>query len=132
MRTLLALILIGHGAAHVVGFAVPWRLVASAGVPYRTTVLGGALDVGPIGVRLVGVLWLLTAVAFVSVAVGLLQYAAWWYREALVLVGFSLMLCVLALPESRPGLVANAVVAGLVIVGNILGWYSSLAGLGPA
>jgi hypothetical protein len=56
MRMLMAAILIGHGAAHVVGFAVPWKLVTSVEVPYRTTVLAGTLDVGPLGVRLIGIL----------------------------------------------------------------------------
>ena len=128
---LLAALLIGHGAAHVVGFAVPWKLVSSAEVPYRTTVLDGALDVGSLGVRLIGVLWLTVALAFVGAAVGLLQHTTWWYREVLVLVAISLALCVLALPESRPGLVANAVVAVLLIVGGVLGWYANgAAGLG--
>jgi hypothetical protein len=133
VRMLLAAILIGHGAAHVVGFAVPWKLVTSVEVPYRTTVLAGTLDIGPLGVRLIGILWLLVSVAFVSVAVGVLQHTTWWYREALMLVGVSLMLCVLALPESRPGLVANAVVVALLIAGGVLGWYTNAAaGLGPA
>ena len=118
---LLAALLIGHGAAHVVGFAVPWKLVSSAEVPYRTTVLAGAVDVGSLGVRLIGVLWLTVALAFVGAAVGLLQHTTWWYREVLVLVAISLVLCVLALPESRPGLVANAVVVVLLIVGGVLG-----------
>jgi hypothetical protein len=127
MRMLLAAILIGHGAAHVVGFAVPWKLVSSTEVPYRTTVLAGALNVGPVGVRLLGVLWLAVSIAFVSVAVGLLQHTSWWYREALVLVGVSLVLCVLHLPESRPGLVANAVVLALLIAGGVWGWYANAA-----
>jgi hypothetical protein len=122
VRMVLAAILIGHGAAHVVGFAVPWKLVTSPEIPYRTTVLAGTLDVGSVGVRVLGVLWLAVAIAFVSVAVALLQHASWWNREALVLVGVSLVLCVLALPESRPGFVANAVVLALLIAGGVWGW----------
>jgi hypothetical protein len=121
---LLAAILIGHGAAHVVGFVVPWKLVSSAEVPYRTTVLAGSLDVGPVGVRLIGVLWLLLSLAFVRAAVGLLQHSTWWYLDVLVLVVVSVTLCLLALPESRPGLVANAVVLVLLIAGHLLGWYA--------
>jgi hypothetical protein len=131
VRIVLAAILIGHGAAHVVGFAVPWKLVSSPEIPYRTTVLAGTLDVGPVGVRVLGVLWLAVAIAFVSVAVALLQHASWWNREALVLVGVSLVLCVLALPESRPGFVANAVVLALLIAGGVWGWYADAA-MGPA
>ena len=109
MRILLAALLIGHGAAHVVGFAVPWKLVSSAEVPYRTTVLAGSLNVGPVGVRVLGVLWLVLSLGFVAAAVGLLQHTNWWDHEVLVLLVASVALCLLALPESRPGLVANAV-----------------------
>lgn len=116
MRILLAALLIGHGAAHVVGFAVPWKLVSSAEVPYRTTVLAGRLDVGPVGVRVLGVLWLVLSLGFVAAAVGSLQHTTWWYREVLVLVVASVALCLLALPESRPGLVANALILILWLI----------------
>jgi hypothetical protein len=36
MRFALAALLIVHGVAHLVGFVVPWRLVASPEVPCRT------------------------------------------------------------------------------------------------
>jgi hypothetical protein len=122
MRILLAALLIGHGAAHVVGFAVPWKLVSSAEVPYRTTVLAGGLDVGAVGVRVLGVLWLVLSLGFVAAAVGLLQHTTWWDQEVLVLVVASVALCLLALPESRPGLVANAVILILwLIVSHIEG-----------
>lgn len=116
MRILLAALLIGHGAAHVVGFAVPWKLVSSAEIPYRTTVLAGRLDVGPVGVRVLGVLWLVLSLGFVAAAVGLLQHTTWWDHEVLVLLVASVALCLLALPESRPGLVANAVILFLWLI----------------
>ena len=122
MRMLLAALLIGHGAAHVVGFAVPWKLVSSTGVPYRTTVLAGSLDVGPVGVRALGMLWLVLSLGFVAAAVGLLQHTTWLDHEVLVLIVASVALCLLALPESRPGLVANAVILILwLIVSRIEG-----------
>jgi hypothetical protein len=123
MRVLLAALLIGHGVAHVVGFAVPWRLVTSAEVPYRTTVAGGLVDVGPAGVRLIGILWLLVAVAFVSVGAGVMQRATWWFREALAILMVSFVLCLLGWPESRPGIVANVLILALLVAGSLLGWY---------
>ena len=123
MRIILAALLIGHGVAHVVGFAVPWKLVTSAEVPYRTTVAGGLVDIGPIGVRLVGILWLLVAVALVSVATGVMQHAAWWYREALAILMVSSVLCLLGWPDSRPGIVANVLILTVLVGGSFLGWY---------
>lgn len=123
MRMFLAALLIGHGVAHVVGFAVPWRLVRSTEVPYRTTVAGGLVDVGPAGIRLIGILWLLVAVALVGVAAGVLQHATWWYREALAILAVSFVLCLLGWPESRPGIVANLLILALLVGGSLLGWY---------
>ena len=46
MRSLFALLLIAHGIAHLVGFVVPFGLMSNPDLAERTTVLGGALDVG--------------------------------------------------------------------------------------
>ena len=123
MRMILAALFIGHGVAHVVGFAVPWKLVTSSEVPYRTTVAGGLVDIGPAGVRLVGLLWLVVAVALVSVAAGVLQHTTWWYRESIAVLAVSSLLCLLGWPDSRPGLVANALILIVLIGGAALGWY---------
>ena len=123
MRMILAALFIGHGVAHVVGFAVPWKLVTSSEVPYRTTVAGGLVDIGPAGVRLVGLLWLVVAVALVSVAAGVLQHTTWWYRESIAVLAVSCLLCLLGWPDSRPGLVANALILIVLIGGAALGWY---------
>jgi hypothetical protein len=120
---ILAALFIGHGVAHVVGFAVPWKLVTSSEVPYRTTVAGGLVDIGPAGVRLVGLLWLVVAVALVSIAAGVLQHTTWWYRESIAVLMVSCVLCLLGWPDSRPGLVANALILVVLIGGAALGWY---------
>ena len=54
MRFALAALLIAHGVAHLVGFLVPWKLLSTAEVPYRTTVLGGLIEVGDAGARALG------------------------------------------------------------------------------
>jgi len=115
MRTILAAALLIHGIAHVVGFVVPWKLVAAPKIPYRTTLLGGAVDVGALGIRIVGIAWLVVAISFVALAATVLRHATEWYATALYLVGLSLVLCVLDLPESRPGLLANAAILALVL-----------------
>jgi hypothetical protein len=55
MRFALAALLMAHGVAHLVGFVVPWRLVASQEVAYRTTILASAIDVGDAGIRMLGI-----------------------------------------------------------------------------
>ena len=58
MHFALSALLVAHGVAHLVGFAVPWKLVSTAEVPYRTTILGGMIDIGDTGARALGVVWL--------------------------------------------------------------------------
>ena len=67
-RIALAAAIAAHGLIHLIGFVVPWQLAAVAGFPYRTTVLDGTADLGEIGVRLVGVLWLACAIGFIVAA----------------------------------------------------------------
>ena len=108
MRFALAALLIAHGVAHVVGFVVPWKLLSHAEVPYRTTILGGVIDVGDTGVRALGVVWLVAALAFVLVAVACSQDAACAHGCS-PLLALSLALCVIGWPDARIGLVVNVV-----------------------
>ena len=41
---LLAIVLAVHGAIHLLGFVVPWRLAQVEELPYKTTILAGRLD----------------------------------------------------------------------------------------
>ena len=52
MRLALVALLAAHGIAHLPGFAVPWRLMTSAELPYKTTAFGGAIEIGDTGARL--------------------------------------------------------------------------------
>ena len=124
MRLLLGAMLLAHGVAHLVGFVVPWRIVVSPEVPYRTTLLG--INVGPGGVRAVGLVWLVVAVLFVALAADVLRYQGWPFAGALALVGTSVILSVLGLPESRPGLLANAAIFGLLVVTWFMGTYPEM------
>jgi len=108
MRFALAALFIAHGVAHLVGFVVPWKLVSTAEVPYRTTILGGMTDVGDAGARTLGVVWLLAAFAFVMLAGAVL--AGWNVRLwTFAMITLSIALCLAGWPETRIGLVVNAV-----------------------
>ena len=74
MRVLLGGTLLVHGVAHLVGFVVPWRIVTSSEVPYRTTLLGA--DIGQAGVRALGLAWLLVSVLFVVLGASVLRHGS--------------------------------------------------------
>jgi len=124
MRLLLGIALLVHGVAHVVGFVVPWRIVKSPEVPYRTTLL--SMDIGAGGVRAVGAVWLMMAILFITLAASVLKHQEWPLSGALALVGVSTVFCVLGLPESRPGLLANAVIGLLLVLGWFVGAYPEM------
>jgi hypothetical protein len=49
------------GLDHLIGFVVPWRVATIQGYPYRTTTLNGAVGIGDLGARLLGLVWLVLA-----------------------------------------------------------------------
>lgn len=112
MRSVLALVLLVHGVAHLPGFLSAWRLATLPELPYRTTVLAGHLDVGDGGARLVGLGWLLAAVACWSAAATLVVAPERALPVVLCAVGASLVLSVLGWPEARLGLLVNVVLLG--------------------
>ena len=117
MRIILAGLMTLHGIAHLVGFAGAWQLAPAREIPYKTTVLGGHLHLGDIGIRVMGVLWLFAAVAFVVAAGGAVFNARWWTNAALIVTAVSLAMTIVEWPEARFGLVVNvAIIAALLLL----------------
>jgi hypothetical protein len=125
MRIALAFLFIAHGIAHLPGFLVPWRLAAPAGVPYTTAVIDGAVELGPVGIRVVGGFWLLAALAFVVAGVATFHNSAQWPTLALGVTLFSLGLSVLGWPQARIGLVLNLLLLAYLLLGGRLGWLGA-------
>ena len=123
IRYVLAILLAGHGVAHLVGFVASWRLAALPELPYKTTVIAGHVDVGDIGTRVIGALWLLAALAFLTAAGAAVTQASWMARFAFCTVVASMVLCVLGWPDARIGFWVNA---GLAL-GLLFGWRDHLA-----
>lgn len=120
MRIVIGLLMILHGIAHLVGFVGPWRL--SATVPFKTTILGGHLDLGATGIRAVGIVWLATAIAFAAVGVATLLRVSWWHSAAVLVAIVSLLLCVLELPAAKIGAILDVVILVLLAVGRRSWW----------
>ncbi len=122
MKIALAVLLVIHGVAHLVGFTVPWGLTVLEEMPYRTTLLAGRVDVGDAGIRLVGGLWLVMSLAFGIAAVAVLAGAEWWSRLTLWAVILSMLMCVIGWPGSRFGLLVNLLILVVLLVGTRSGW----------
>jgi hypothetical protein len=101
MRFVLAAFLLAHGFAHLVGLAGSWQL--GTGIPHKTTLLGGRLDLGERGIRAFGVVWLIGAMAFTAAAAALILVQPSWTSLVLAAAAFSLVISILALPDARIG-----------------------------
>jgi hypothetical protein len=113
MRLALAALMILHGIAHLVGFAGSWHL---GELPYKTTVLGGRVDLGDTGIRAAGLLWLTAAMAFVVVGAGTALDYSWWAKAALYVTLASLALTIMEFPEAKLGLVVNLAILAVLFV----------------
>lgn len=111
MRYVLALLLLGHGIAHLPGFLVGWQLASFPELPFRTTVVASQIDVGLVGARIVGTSWLIVSFMFVVLAVAVAFRPTGWPPALPAVLALSTLLCVLGWPEARIGLAMNAVLA---------------------
>lgn len=115
MRFAIVFLFLAHGIAHLVGFAAAWKLGNFPDLPFKTTVLGGALDLGESGIRVMGLAWVALAAAFVLSAAGLVLLQPWWTSAAWWAIGMSLVVCLVNLPEARVGVAMNIGLALLVL-----------------
>jgi hypothetical protein len=122
MRVLVAAWFLAHGLAHLPGFLVASQLRSFSELPFHTTILGDSVDVGVVGMRLIGIGWLFAGVAFAALAVAVTFRVPWWPEVAYVVLAFSLTLCVIGWPRSWIGVVSNVAVAALLLACARVGW----------
>ncbi len=119
---LFAGVLVLHGIAHLVGFVAPWRLLEMTEVPYKTTVLGGTIDLGDAGIRIVGLVWLVSTIGFAAAAMGLLTHEPWWRGLAFACTGLSLVLTLSELPRTKFGVGLNVLILAALLLDARFGW----------
>jgi hypothetical protein len=118
MLMIAAAVVLGvHGLIHLMGTVAYCRLGEIEGLPYRTTLLGGRLDVGDGGMTVVGVLWGLTAAAFVVAAVGWLAGWGGWTAVLVPATLVSLVLTSLDWSMAFRGAVVDMAILALVWLG---------------
>lgn len=123
IRIPLALLCVGHGAAHLVGFLVAWHLRAFPVLVHKTTVLAGRVDVGETGMRAAGALWLLMGLAFAGAGILVWQRGASAVGAILWAAAASAVLCVLEWPDSQVGVVVNLGIVLIALAALRFGWF---------
>ena len=103
-----------HGVIHLIGFVSPWRIASVEGFAYRTTVLGGAQDVGDVGARLIGLVWLGLTFGFLAAGYAVWRRKPWAVGLTSVFAIVSLVVCVAGLPETAAGVVIDVLILATV------------------
>ncbi|HEM49106.1 MAG TPA: hypothetical protein ENO27_02730 [Caldithrix sp.] len=124
MRLALSIFLFAHGIAHLVGFLVPWRFVKTEDMPYKTTLLMGKIDIGDIGIRIIGIIWLLIALAYFYAGWITFQQTDYWINYTLVVTIISLIFCIAAIPDSHIGIYINIALIVLYYLNNHYSWLN--------
>jgi hypothetical protein len=109
-----ALILALHGLIHLMGLTVYLKLGDVEGLVYKTTFLGGRLNMGEQGTRVFGALWVVPAMAFVLAAVGLYVSSPWWQPMLLAATIVSLALTLLDWDVAFMGAMVDVVILACV------------------
>jgi hypothetical protein len=108
-----ALILVLHGAIHLMGTAVYLKLGQIQGLAYKTTVLDGRVDLGESGIRVFGVLWMVAAIAFGVAALALVLGWETWRPILLAATLVSLLVAALDWEVAFTGAIVDL---GILIV----------------
>lgn len=103
-----------HGLIHLMGFVAYWPLGQVAELPYKTTLLAGRWEVGGVGMKLYGLLWLIAALGFLISVAGYFAHRDLWRMAMLITIVLSTALIALDWAPSFRGAIVNAVIAVLV------------------
>lgn len=122
IRIFISILLFIHGLIHLLGFVVNWKISDIEEMSYKTTVLYGLIDVGEKGIKFIGVLWLIIALSFIISAIWILTLSQGTLIPLFIVTIFSIILCIIGLPESLAGLVFNIVLITYLFFGNKIDW----------
>jgi hypothetical protein len=117
-------VLVLHGLIHLIGTASYMRLAEVQGFPYKTTVLGGSLDLGEGGIAAYGALWAVAAIGFVVAALAFWFGWTWWQPVLLSVTLLSLVLTALDWNAAFAGVLLNIAILVLLWLGpRFIGWF---------
>lgn len=122
MKIVIAIFLVLHGIAHIVGFVVPWKIAKMDDMPYKTTLFFGKINAGDVGIRIIGIIWLLIALTYFYSGWITYQYLDYWMDFTLIITVISLFFCILALPDSHIGIYINVALIVLYYLNINYNW----------
>jgi uncharacterized membrane protein YccF (DUF307 family) len=116
LRLAAAVVLAGHGLIHFMGLLTDWKLATFEQLPYGTTVVNGAFDVGESGIRVVGLGWALAGALLIAGAWLVLRGDHRAFAVVALATAASTVMCVLGLPDAIMGLAINLALIALLVL----------------
>ena len=116
LHVLAAAVLFLHALLLLLGTAVYLRLAEPAEFRFKTTLLGGAWDLGTVGIRAFGLLWAVAALGFTIAAVAYLQHWPSWGSLLAGVTLFSLLLTMLDWTVAYAGIVVNVTILVMLVL----------------
>ena len=108
-----------HGLVHLMGFVAYWPITELKDLPYKTSLLNGKWDIGPKGMRLISLFWLIAGIAFVLSAGAMMTRHPRWFFLMTVTTLFSLILTLTDWAPAFRGAVINAVILIILAVSRL-------------
>lgn len=106
-----------HGLVHLIGVVVYWQLAeVEEFPPYKTTLFNGRWEIGDIGMRIYGLLWLIATLGFVVAAVGMVIQQDWWIPMLFGTSIFSLVVNALDWEWAKYGVILDILILAVMVV----------------
>lgn len=107
IKIVYSVFLLIHGFAHLVGFLVNWKIIKNKDIQYKTTIFHGKYDIGTLGTKIIGLVWLLIGIYF-----GYMGYISFTnpliYIDIVLYIAInSFLLTFSSLPDTKFGIIAN-------------------------
>lgn len=99
-----------HGVVHLMGTASYLKLGTISDMPYKTSILGGRVDLGKTGIGIFGLLFLVSAIGFVVAAIGIWTGWAYWPAVLMAVATFSLVLTLMDWSVAYVGATINLII----------------------
>jgi hypothetical protein len=126
LRFIVAIVIIGHGIGHVVGFLGSWTK-SQLGLPdyafnQSPWLLPGDIPMQSTIGKVFGVIWLVSMGAFLAAAIGLLAKQSWWPTVTVIASILSLIVVVPWWNSFTPGIMSkrSAVVVDIIVLVALL------------
>lgn len=118
LEKLIFLLFIAHGVAHLVGLFIYWKIMpGTEDTPYKTKVFFSELEIGTFGVAILGLIYLVLAVMFITLGI-LLIVNKIHFNDSIILglLLFSLMITIIDLMPTIIGLFVNILYLALYLL----------------